>query len=460
MGSLMKIRLALTAVALSHVVACGGPVESSSSSPELTSAASTARAALSESCVTQQVSAVAPGGGSGYPAPTTFPVVAGRQYQVSVSGTYFANDGLYADARYSSRFNGPWQDTPNNYESHGPTGLDMQLLNPSSSTYVSPDWGSYSADHTYSIFWTANSNQLSLRINDFFAGNNSGGLSVTVCELPPSCEGQTVTAVAPGGGAGYPAPTAFAVTPGEQYEVSVSGTYFANDGLYADARYSSRFDGPWQETPNNYESHGPTLLDLQFWDGAASAYVSPDWGPYTSSHTYSTRWTAASSQLSVRINDFYAGNDSGFLSVIVCQVPPPCVTREVTAVAPGGGAGYPAPTSFSVTPGQEYDITVQGTYFANDGLWADARYSSRFNGPWQDTPNNYESHGPTLLDMQLWDAASGQYFSPDWGPYSSTHTYFTRWTSYEPQMLFRINDFYAGNDAGGLSVTLCPSAPR
>jgi hypothetical protein len=180
----MKIRYALSALALSCVQACAGPLESPSS--ELSSTASIGHAVQSGSCVTQQVSAVAPGSGAGYPAPTAFSVTVGREYEVTVNGTYFANDGLYADARYSSRFNGPWQDTPANYESRGPSLLDLQFWDGAASAFVSPNWGAFSSGHTYSTRWTAVSNQLRVRINDDYAGNNSGSLSVTVCEAADS----------------------------------------------------------------------------------------------------------------------------------------------------------------------------------------------------------------------------------------------------------------------------------
>ncbi len=51
-----------------------------------------------------------------------------------------------------------------------------------------------------------------------------------------------------------------------------------------------------------------------------------------------------------------------------------CTTFNVTAV----GASYPAPISIPATAGESYQITVQGTYFANDGIYADAKYSSRY----------------------------------------------------------------------------------
>jgi hypothetical protein len=298
--------------------ACGP--ESAQESAPLETQSVTRALETPPNCTTHEVTAVAPGGGAGYPAPTTIPAIAGQRYHLTVSGTYFANDGLYADAKYSSRFSSAWSDLPQNYESHGTTLLDLQLWNPATSSYVSPDWGSYSADHTYSAEWTAAQDSLSFRINDFYAGNNSGSLSVTVCQLPPPCTTHEVTAVAPGGGAGYPAPTTIPAIAGQRYHITVSGTYFANDGLYADAKYSSRFSSAWSDLPQNYESHGTTLLDLQLWNPATSAYVSPDWGSYSADHTYSAEWTAAQDSLSFRINDFYAGNNSGSLSVTVCQL--------------------------------------------------------------------------------------------------------------------------------------------
>ncbi|MDC0713776.1 hypothetical protein POL68_35245 [Stigmatella sp. ncwal1] len=180
----MKIRYAFSALVLSCVQACAGPLESPSFEPSST--ASMGHAVQSGSCVTQQVSAVAPGGGAGYPVPTAFSVTVGREYEVTVNGTYFANDGLYADARYSSRFNGPWQDTPANYENRGPTLLDLQFWDGAASAFVSPNWGAFSSGHTYSTRWTAVSDQLRVRINDDYASNNSGSLSVTVCEAVDS----------------------------------------------------------------------------------------------------------------------------------------------------------------------------------------------------------------------------------------------------------------------------------
>ena len=179
----MILRHILFALALGHALACSSPAPSSPEPAELSPSYARAMA----SCATQQVTAVAPGGGAGYPAPSFFPVTPGQEYQITVSGTYFANDGLYADAKYSSRFNGPWQDIPENYEYLGPTLLDLQIWDPSSSAYVSPDWGAYSSSHVYSTRWTATASQLSVRINDNYAGNDSGSLDVTVCEVSSAC---------------------------------------------------------------------------------------------------------------------------------------------------------------------------------------------------------------------------------------------------------------------------------
>jgi hypothetical protein len=306
--------------ALAFLLSACAPESAPESIPPEASSPLAVHAARLENCTTASVSAVAPGGGSGYPAPTSLPVTAGKDYRVTVSGTYFANDGLYADAKYSSRHGSAWSDVVQNYESRGPTLLEMQVWDPGTASYVSPDWGAYTTDHTYSTQWTAPADSLSFRINDFYAGNNSGGLQVTVCELPPPCTSFDVSAVAPGGGSGYPAPVTIPALVGGHYQVTVSGTYFANDGIYADAKYSSRHGSAWSDVVQNYESHGPTLLEMQVWDPGTASYVSPDWGAYAADHTYSTQWIASADSLSFRINDFYAGNDSGGLQVTVCEL--------------------------------------------------------------------------------------------------------------------------------------------
>jgi hypothetical protein len=98
------------------------------------------------------------------------------------------------------------------------------------------------------------------------------------------------------------------------------GTYFANDGIYADAKYSSRLGSTWTDIVQNYESYGPTLLDLQLWDSGANSYVTPEWGTFNDNHVYTIYSQAPRDTLVFRIYDICPSNNSGRISVTVCKV--------------------------------------------------------------------------------------------------------------------------------------------
>ncbi|MCY1075700.1 hypothetical protein [Archangium lansingense] len=260
---------------------------------------------------------------------TTLPVVAGRSYQLTVSGTFTASAAITADAMYSSTNGSTWGDTVKGYESYGPTLLDVQLWNPATGAYVSPAWGPYSPEHSYTHLWTATTNVLGVRIFDSSPTNNTGALSLTVCEVPPPCGIQQVSAV----GSSTPS-VSFSATPGQRYEIMASGTYFASSGIRADAKYSSNNGSPWSDTLLGYESYGPALLDLQMWDPTQGVYVSPDWGAYSAGHTYTFQETATSNELRFRIYDYGPTNNSGWLTVQVC----PVAAIEVRLAAENNGS--------------------------------------------------------------------------------------------------------------------------
>jgi len=99
--------------------------------------------------------------------------------------------------------------------------------------------------------------------------------------------------------------------------------------------------------------------------------------------------------------------------------------------------------------GVEYLVRVSGTFEAGDAITADAKYSVRLpNLVWTDLVQNYESYGPTLLDLQL-DGVS-----PDWGTYNPTHTYWYTITGTGAAVSFQIYDIFASNNVGTLDVTL------
>jgi hypothetical protein len=127
------------------------------------------------------VSSVAPKRAPGETPEAVVKVESGRIYRINVSGKYFAGDGIYADAKYSSRYKGPWTDVVQAYESQGAQLLDLQIYDPEKYGFVSPDWGPFSPDHKYSVVMVAKSERMRMRIFDPWGNNNKGGLRVDIC---------------------------------------------------------------------------------------------------------------------------------------------------------------------------------------------------------------------------------------------------------------------------------------
>ena len=110
--------------------------------------------------------------------------------------------------------------------------------------------------------------------------------------------------------------------------------------------------------------------------------------------------------------------------------------------------GTPAVSSVLET-GQKYFVRVSGTFSAGDSITADAKYSVRApNTVWTDSVQNYESYGPTLLDLQI-DGSS-----PDWGAFNDDHVYWLTLIGAGAAKSFQIYDIYSPNNVGSLSVTI------
>jgi len=112
---------------------------------------------------------------------TTTPLENGKEYFMRVSGTYDAADSITADAKYSVRApNTAWTDSVQNYESYGPTLLDLQIDG------SSPDWGSADLNNPSHVYWhtvAGTGAPLSLQIYDIASSNNTGALNVKLYEV-------------------------------------------------------------------------------------------------------------------------------------------------------------------------------------------------------------------------------------------------------------------------------------
>jgi len=107
-----------------------------------------------------------------------------------------------------------------------------------------------------------------------------------------------------------------------QYELEAVGTAFAGgkytEDIEFDAKYSithSKVSDDWTDSVTDYESYGPTLLDL-FVDGS-----SVDWGAYNNEHTYYWTVTGTGVPLELLIYDIYYPNNTGFITVNIYELP-------------------------------------------------------------------------------------------------------------------------------------------
>jgi len=120
---------------------------------------------------------------------------------------------------------------------------------------------------------------------------------------------------------GTPTYSSITLEDGKSYLLKASGTAFAGDTIWFDAKYStSSYSSPlgtWTDSVAHYEGYGPDLLNLAV-DG-----VFVDWGVYNLAHVYYWNMTGDGSPLGIAlwIYDIYYPNNSDFLTVDIYWMP-------------------------------------------------------------------------------------------------------------------------------------------
>ncbi|MDD3647114.1 MAG: hypothetical protein PHS44_01250 [Candidatus Dojkabacteria bacterium] len=96
--------------------------------------------------------------------------------------------------------------------------------------------------------------------------------------------------------------------------------------------------------------------------------------------------------------------------------------------------------------GEYYVIRSQGTFEAGDGITADAECSSRNGSAWKTYVQNYEEHGESLLDLELFGETT------DWGLCNAQHTYTKVVVGDGSDLTALIKDIYKPNNTGHLTL--------
>ncbi len=118
------------------------------------------------------------------------------------------------------------------------------------------------------------------------------------------------------------------------------------------------------------------------------------------------------------------------------------------------GTGGIVTSAVTLGSGLSYKFEASGTYYANDGIWADAEYAS---GPtsyaWIDGVERYLQYGPNLLDLKV----NGGFV--DWGPFSTNNVYDLAFTGVGAPVTFNIYDIAPDNNSGSLNVKVYALVP-
>jgi len=330
----------------------------------------------------------------------------GKEYILRVSGTYDANDYITADAKYSMRsVNGPdWTDIVKNYESYGPTLLDLFIDD------VAPNWGVFNPGHVYWQTITGTGTQVKLQIYEIYAQNDSGALTVDIYEVID----KQITDDE--GNYHFTFPEDIGeVMISEQTQDGWLETLPSPEGyyiVYTDSNYTDKDFGNHYTIQQSEENIPGSVTGMKFNDHDGNGIQDENDGGLEG-------WTIHAGQL---INTLEV--DSHYLD------------PELPALV----------NSSVLENGQEYFLRVSQTFLAGDSITADAKYSIRTGPDWTDIVENYGGWEPGLLELWMNSALV------NWGTFNSSHVYWYTVTGNGNPLYFHIKDIWPINNSGKLKV--------
>jgi len=236
---------------------------------------------------------------------------------------------------------------------------------------------------------------------------------------------------------------------GKKYLLKASGTAFAGDYIWFDAKYSnSKYNTPpdsWTDDVAKYETYGPTLLGLAV-DGD---FV--DWGAYNLTHVYYWNMDGSGSCVPLWIYDVWYPNNEGSLTVDIYLEESAWAGSAVGQISFSGAnwATYFTYKSETWTRSGEFI----STRYLPDGQWKyDVSFTKSFNGDF--------SHGTIILTdpnglaivADVEEIKSDYQYWAKWGyvpNYAAVGT--AKYGSYSGNFMFLIADEYiwmalSGND--------------
>ena len=329
----------------------------------------------------------------------------GKEYILRVSGTYDANDGITADAKYSFRVpnSTEWTDIVKNYESYGATLLDLFVDD------VAPNWGVFNPSHVYWRTIAGTGAQVKLQIYEIYAQNDSGALTVDVYEVV------------------------------DKQITDDEGNYqFTFPEDIGEVMISEETQDGWLETLPSPDGYYMVFTDENYED--------KDFGNH---YTIQIPGTVTGMKFNDHNGDGVKGDNDAGLADWTIYAGKLVDTIEVDAHSlREDGNGETVQSHIVLANGQKYIMRATGTFSAGDSITADAQYSIRTGPEWTDLVENYGGWGVELLDLWI----NSDYSL--WGSFNPEHVYWHTEMGTGNTIGLHIYDIFASNNAGGVTAKI------
>jgi len=395
---------------------------------------------------------------------TSGALVANQSYLIEASGTwrYGRSATQLADAECSRTATDPVWRRDRSVHPWDPTSDHLDLYVDGTDLLADPDTdtGGQCDTRTHTYRWTYQpwrSGRVTFSSWDpTTLADNAGALTIRVIRAAP-VEWMTFALPATAA-AGVTSPGA--LTAGESYVVTVSGTVSTGAGVSADAECSATAADPvWRrDRAADPASPGADRLDVLL-DRAAVTFepVTDSDGSRCdiSQHTYRTTLKPRTTRpVNLRVDDPAWADDSGALTVTIAHVVQPVgaetVTVDTSAVAD-------ATTARTYLAGRPLRLTARGTYAYAADTTSDARCSATTADPVWRSSRLLDASGSQLGDL----AVNGRV--PTWRTQSgaacdtATHTYTVTYTpTISGPLSLGAADLVRADNLGALTVTVEP----
>ena len=361
----------------------------------------------------------------------------GATYLLEASGTFTYNSaGDWADAEWYLK-NGVV--VKGDTEGSKPYVLDISI----DGYLINRDWGDYNALHVYTMLLDGTGSKIDFSIYDSYSGDNLGSLTVDIYKC-----------VADSDNDGIPD------TEDNCPLIANSGQVDTDEDGIGNVCDSCSYTIP--DVDREVPSTGNVGVNRFVWNGGSEFYATPPKGEgpqksFTIEDTHGCSCAQILDMMGGKMNGHKKfGCSISVLEDFVANAQPPIFVETVKVYAYNPDKTYsPTYSTIELESDVQYELEAIGTAYAGgkypEDIEFDAKYSithSESGDSWTDAVTNYESLGPTLLDLFV----NGG--SVNWGACNTEHAYYWTVTGTGVKLELWIYDTYPSNNTGFITVNI------